>query len=130
MDMRVAQILSILDREWRQDHSVEELAASVNLCVSRLEHLFKMTVNRSIREVIHSRRLDEAAKLIATTYERVSEIVYFVGFRDISNFNHAFRRRFGVSPREYRLARQHGALFSSVAADATSVLQIAPDQND
>src|SRR5437016_291716 len=106
MDRRIGDILALLDREWRRDHRIDDLATSVNLGPSRLEHLFKASVQRSIREVIHTRRLEEAASLIATTYERISEIIYFVGFRDVSNFNHAFRRRFGVSPRAYRARRQ------------------------
>jgi len=130
MDKRVADVLLVIEREWRHDHRVEELATSVNLCASRLEHLFKSMLNRSIREVIHTRRLDEAAKLIATTYERISEIVYFVGFRDVPNFNHAFRRRFGMSPREYRLAAHNTAVAMAREADPTSFQQRAPSQND
>lgn len=129
MDKRVDEILAVLEREWRHDHRVEELAMTVNLGASRLEHLFKASVNRSIREVIQTRRLEEAAKLIATTHERISEVVYFVGFRDVPNFNHAFRRRFGMSPREYRNAVRNG-LLQQPAAGRTSVQQKAPDQDD
>ena len=127
MDKRIWDVLSLLEREWRRDHRLEELAMAVNLRPSRLEHLFKEAVNRSIREVVQTRRLDEAAKLIAGSYERISQIVYFVGFRDVPNFNHAFRRRFGMSPREYRLEKQQRA---RVAATPTKVLQDQPDQDD
>ncbi|MGZ5441119.1 MAG: helix-turn-helix transcriptional regulator [Thermoanaerobaculia bacterium] len=92
--------------EWRENHSLEELAALVNLTPSRLEHLFKLGVRCPIREVVRRRRLQEAAHLLVATYKRVSEISYFVGFSDISNFNHAFRRQFGVSPGQYRRERQ------------------------
>lgn len=102
MDRRVVATLALLSNDWRNDHRVADLAAAVNLAPSRLQHLFKDEVHMSIREHILHRRLSEAARLIATTYDRISEIVYYVGFRDVSNFNHAFRRAFGVSPREYR----------------------------
>ena len=127
MDKRITDVLTLLEREWRRDHRLEDLATSVNLRPSRLEHLFKEAVKRSIREVIQTRRLDEAAKLIGASYERISEIVYFVGFRDVPNFNHAFRRRFGMSPREYRLQIQQ-----SVAGTAapTKLPQNRPDQGD
>jgi len=130
MDKRVVDVLSLLEQEWRRDHRLEDLATSVNLCPSRLEHLFKQAMNRSIREIVQGRRLEEAAKLIAATYERISEIVYFVGFRDVSNFNHAFHRRFGMSPREYRLATHESALRSTPAAGSTKVSQKPPSQND
>lgn len=43
-----------------------------------------------------------AAELIASTDERIAQIGYAVGFRDPSNFNHAFKKSFGVSPKQYR----------------------------
>ena len=118
-DKRVEDVLQLLEREWRQDHPVAELAVSVNLCPSRLEHLVKSTVNRSIREMVQARRLEEAAKLIACTYERISEIAYFVGFRDVPNFNHAFRRRFGMCPKQYR-QRSHEAARGSAQTGPTN----------
>jgi AraC-like DNA-binding protein len=104
MDRRVAVTLAVLTREWRTDHRVSELAAAVNLAPSRLQHLFKSHLRISIRQHIQQRRLAEAARLIVSTHLRISEIVYYIGFRDVSNFNHAFRRTFGVAPRDYRRA--------------------------
>jgi AraC family transcriptional regulator len=81
---------------------LRDLAASVNLGPSRLEHLIRATLRTSIRELIRTRRIAEAARMLLTTHKRVSEISHDVGFGDVSNFNHAFRRHFGVSPRDYR----------------------------
>ena len=36
----------------------------------------------------------------------ITEIAYLLGFSDASNFTRAFRRWFGVSPRDYRVARK------------------------
>jgi AraC-like DNA-binding protein len=102
MDRRVAVTLALLTAEWQKEHRLVDLAAAVNLAPSRLQHLFKDAVAMSIREHVRNRRLLEAARLLASTHERVSEIAYYVGFRDVCNFNHAFRRTFGVSPRQYR----------------------------
>jgi AraC-like DNA-binding protein len=112
MDRRVVATLTLLSNDWRNDHRVSDLAAAVNLAPSRLQHLFKDEVHMSIRKHILHRRLVEAARLIATTHDRISEIVYYVGFRDVPNFNHAFRRTFGVSPRQYR----HSSALPSLAA--------------
>jgi AraC-like DNA-binding protein len=108
VDKRVRDVLQLLDREWHREVRVSDLALSVNLCPSRLSHLVKVHANQSIREMVQARRLEEAAKLIARTYERISEIAYTVGFRDVPNFNHAFRRRFGMSPTQYRRQAQAG----------------------
>jgi AraC family transcriptional regulator of arabinose operon len=102
MDSRVEAVLERLRREWRQQHRVADLAASVNLGASRLSHLIRAETNTTIRDLLRRRRIAEAAHRLATTYDRVSEISYYVGFTDVCNFNHAFRREFGLSPRAYR----------------------------
>jgi AraC-like DNA-binding protein len=109
MDRRVREVLDHLERQWRLQHRTRDLAATVNLGVSRLAHLVKQNTDTSIRDLVRRRRIAEAARLLLTTHQRVSEICYYVGFTDLSNFNHAFRRELGVSPRQYRqreLARE------------------------
>lgn len=102
MDRRVRQVLDHLDRQWRLQHRTRDLAAGVNLGVSRLSHLVKESTKTSIRDLVRRRRIAEAARLLLTTHQRISEICYYVGFKDLSNFNHAFHRELGVGPREYR----------------------------
>lgn len=113
MDRRVEAVLLRIANEWQREIRITDLAASVNLGRSRLEHLFKESLRMSIREMVSRRRLAEAAMLLTTTHERVSEISYRVGFRDVSNFNHAFRKAFSVSPGEYRRTRSQAGEESS-----------------
>jgi AraC family transcriptional regulator of arabinose operon len=104
MDRRIRKIVQVIDECWRMPVRVEDLARHVGVGVSRLEHLFKDEARISIREFIHERRLREAARLLVSTEERVSVISFSVGFQHVSNFNHAFKKRYGVSPRQYRNA--------------------------
>lgn len=93
---------ALLDQQYRDPPSVEQLAAGVALSRSRLSHLFRTEVGMSIQSYVVERRLVMAAMLIVQSDERISQIAYSVGFRDVSNFNHSFKRRFAMSPREYR----------------------------
>lgn len=106
MDRRVRKALALLEERLFVRVRVGELARQVGLGPSRLEHLFKDAARISIRDFVRERRLVAAAALLETTEERVSVIGYRVGFADMSNFNHAFKRRFGVSPRVYRARRR------------------------
>jgi len=92
----------VLEVEYRTPPSIEELAGNVGLSVSRLAHLFRRELGMSIQSYIVERRLVMAAMLIVQSDERISQIAYSVGFGDVSNFNHSFKRRFAMSPREYR----------------------------
>ena len=102
LDRRVQELLNILDREWNKPLRVTDLASRVGLSVSRVEHLFKNETGTSLRNFIHERRVWYAAKFLKTTEMRISEIAYYVGFQDPSNFARAFRRKFGTSPTQFR----------------------------
>jgi AraC-like DNA-binding protein len=105
MDRRVRKVVQVLNQSWSTPLRVSDLARRVGLGTSRLEHLFKEQARISIRDFIHERRLSAAAALLMTTEERVSVISFQVGFSHVANFNHAFKLRYGVTPREYRERR-------------------------
>src|SRR5689334_16710247 len=102
VDRRIKRVRSVLDEQHRDPPSIHDLAEMVGLSTSRLAHLFRDEVGKSIRSYIVECRLQTAARLLEATHERISQIAYSVGFADISNFNHAFKKRFGMSPGEYR----------------------------
>lgn len=95
-------VVQMLEERWSSHVRVAELAKHVGLGPSRLEHLFKQEARVSIRDFIRERRLAAAAQLLASSIERVSVISFRVGFQHVANFNHAFKKRFGVSPLQYR----------------------------
>src|SRR5437763_16225715 len=106
MDRRIRKVATALDQQYRDPPTIEQLADEIGLSASRLAHLFREEIGKSVQSYILERRLAMAAMLIVQTHERISQIAYSVGFGDVSNFNHAFKRRFGMSPRQYRAS--HG----------------------
>jgi AraC-like DNA-binding protein len=53
-------------------------------------------------QYVRRARLRDAAAQLVVNGEKVLDIVYDCGFGDVSNFNHAFRSEFGVSPKNFR----------------------------
>jgi len=102
VDKRVKLVVEVLEQRFNSSLRVAELANQVGLGTSRLEHLFKQEARVSIRDFIRERRLAAAAQLLAESIERVSVISFRVGFQHVANFNHAFKKRFGITPREFR----------------------------
>ena len=102
MDQRVEIVRSAIEKDCRRAWTISALAKLVNLSPSRLRHLFKsetgLTPNQFIKEV----RLNEAERLVRTTFLRVKEIMNRVGFLDESHFGHEFKKAYGVSPSTYR----------------------------
>lgn len=102
MDIRIRKVVEILNQRWHVALSINDLASNVGLGASRLEHLFKKEAHVSIRDFIRERRLAAAAQMLASTLERVSVISFRVGYQHVANFNHAFKKRYGVTPGVYR----------------------------
>ncbi|MHB0971326.1 MAG: helix-turn-helix domain-containing protein [Thermoanaerobaculia bacterium] len=120
VDSRVLYTIRSLEREGFVDVAVSALAARVNLSSSRLQHLFKAELSMSIRDYVRARRLERAAYLISSTQYRISEIFYSVGFNDASNFTHAFKRHFGMTPCAYRDAAIRRARDAHARRDSVS----------
>ena len=66
-----------------------------------LRSFVRMTGVTPHRYIVRA-RLREAAIRLATEDSRITDIALDCGFGDVSNFNHAFRAEFKVSPRVYR----------------------------
>jgi len=110
----------LLHGQWEQRVRVSELAQRVGLGASRLEHLFKTHAKINIRDFVREQRLLRAAELLRRTEERIAVIREQVGFHDASNFNHAFKKRFGVGPRRFReQGYEEGTTFDQEPAEGT-----------
>lgn len=83
-------------------HSLASLAALVGMDVRRFTGAFQRAFHLSPWQYVLRARLDEAARLLRRTDERVTEIGLAVGFATPSHFATAFARRFGVPPSRYR----------------------------
>jgi|SRR6185369_15258254 AraC-like DNA-binding protein len=127
VDRRVQRTVEFLQETQYRTVRIHDLARRIGLGPSRLAHLFKRETHQSIREFVLEKRLLEAARLVTSTEKRISAICYSVGFSDLSNFNHAFKRRFGMSPREAR----HRCVNSELSAPgiSTTYQEIADDTN-
>jgi transcriptional regulator GlxA family with amidase domain len=100
MDRRVAAVFAAV-RE-RPDLDVAHLAASVNLSISRLRHLFRLETSLRLGQHLKHRRLLLAQRLLTTTFLSVKEVAVASGFTNRSQFARQFRAAFGFSPGEYR----------------------------
>jgi AraC-like DNA-binding protein len=89
----------------RSDLSLSALAKRHGVTPRYVRALFEQE-GTSCSDYIRERRLKYAHHLLTSpgyTHLHIIEIAYEAGFGDISNFNRAFRRRFGATPSEIRL---------------------------
>jgi AraC family transcriptional regulator len=79
-----------------------EVAAQVGVHPCHLARVFRREFGCSVGEYVRLHRLEEAARLLRTGTVALSSIAFATGFADQSHFTTAFRRRFGMTPGQFR----------------------------
>ncbi len=87
------------------DFTVEELAKLCHVSHSHLCHLFQKQANVSPKEYLQQVRMSAACELLENSNLSIGEVAYSCGYSDPLYFSTLFKRRFTVTPTQYR-ARQ------------------------
>lgn len=82
--------------------NVEELAASLHMSYGHLSRLYKLKTGRTIIEEMNRIRLAKACELLLQPSLLIKEVAERSGFPDIYYFSKAFKKKYGISPQEYR----------------------------
>lgn len=105
-DEPVRAMLIYIHEHFREEISVEQLAAAGHVSRRGCFRLFRETLHMTPLEVICSYRLQEARRLLATTEESITTVAVRCGFGSASYFGRIFVEHYGCTPGKYRrLAR-------------------------
>ena len=84
------------------DPKAKEEKAEHYALIQNLAGEFKKENGMSIRAYCNDLKLEDAKKLLLHTDSSVTEIAFDVGFHDASYFIFLFKKRFGLSPLQFR----------------------------
>lgn len=98
---RIHQARTILLQRLDNPPSLMELARQVGLNDCTLKRGFRQVFGQTAFGCLHDYRLEQAQRLLEERRLNVSEIAQTIGFANRSYFAAAFRKKFGVTPREY-----------------------------
>ncbi|QLY78625.1 helix-turn-helix transcriptional regulator [Clostridium intestinale] len=89
------------------DNKIElkELADKAFLSKYHFHRVFHSVVGEPVAEYIRKRRLKEAASELITTDNKIVDIALKYQFSSQEAFTKAFKRIYGVPPREFRTSR-------------------------
>jgi DNA-binding response OmpR family regulator len=82
--------------------SVEELGSSVGLNRTTFGNKIKSLTGYTPVEFIRDVRIKRAAQLLASSQLLIKEIAFMTGFSDMKYFIKSFKKKYGVTPTEYR----------------------------
>ncbi len=82
--------------------SIKSLGQRIGYSESRLRALYRSAHGISIGKVVRTIKFSKAEALLASTNQKIDSIAHTCGFGSLYAFSLAFKKRFGVSPRDYR----------------------------
>lgn len=100
----VADIQRYIDNHYWEEISLTVLSQRYHINMSYLSEIFKRHTGTTYVEYLSSVRLDHAAKLLSENRKlRIHEVAGHVGYADANYFSKCFKKRFGVTPDQYRV---------------------------
>ena len=115
-------------RDPSQEYDFEVMAERCNISLTHFRRIFRRVTQHSPVHFLQKCRLDRAAQELATTQRPVKEIALDVGYCSISHFSRTFKRRFGVSPLQFRAQALVFRRFVDAATGRTSSC-LPPDRS-
>ena len=104
-EARVTHAIRTVDRFPARPWTLGSLSREAGLSRYHFLRTFERLVGVTPHQYLLRARLRDVAVRLVHESASVLDVALDSGFGDVSNFNRAFRREFGVSPREYRERR-------------------------
>jgi AraC-like DNA-binding protein len=99
---RFRQVLNQMAAAQFVELSLADLAPMMSCSPRHVNRLFREELGASFREKQMEMRLAKACELLATSDAKVVEVALESGYQSSSVFSELFKRRFGVSPGQWR----------------------------
>lgn len=97
------EALSFIEQNYAFPITVEDMAKQCNLDRSYFGKVFKDAIGQSPQDFLIHYRMTKASSLLTSTTLPISSISVQVGYQNQMHFSRAFKKTYGMSPREYRM---------------------------
>ncbi|MFK8038139.1 MAG: helix-turn-helix domain-containing protein [Crocinitomicaceae bacterium] len=103
VNKRSQHFIDVIEANKLNKLTIKELSFLSNMSVSTFKREFEKRFNCSPSQWFHDKRLEHSAFLLKSKSKRASEIFEEIGYQNLSNFIHAFKAKYGVTPKQYQL---------------------------
>ncbi|MBP3604957.1 MAG: helix-turn-helix domain-containing protein [Lachnospiraceae bacterium] len=103
------KICSFIESHLDEDLSLDRLAGEFFVSKYHIAHIFKENLGLSIHQYITKKRLAHCRQSI-TGGMNITEAYHSFGFGDYSSFYRAFKKEYGISPKDYVASTQNSEM--------------------
>ena len=101
-DRQILTAAKYISENYTNPITTAEIAAAVGFSPNYLSKKFREAAGIGVHQYLSFIRLKHAAEELITTNDPITEIAFRCGFSDSNYFKDAFKKAYGLAPREYR----------------------------
>ena len=106
LSTRGRHIIAYVESNYMNEMQLDDLSQAVYLSPSYLSRLFKKLTGQNFKSYLEEVRLRHASEEMASTDKTITAIAYNNGFPNVSALSAAIRKKYDMSPSEYRTMLQ------------------------
>ncbi len=103
VDDKINRLSNIAENNKHNRLTLEELAFLCNMSVSTFKRAFFKVYQNTPMKWFHEQRLNHIAFMLKTKRNRPIELYEDAGYENFSNFVQAFKKKFGMTPKQYQM---------------------------
>jgi len=99
---RIHQMLIFIHNHYMEKIYLKDIAAVVNISEGECCRCFQGMLRMSPNQYLLNYRISKGMELLNSTEQSVTDVAYAVGFNDSNYFIQYFKKKTGMTPKEYR----------------------------
>ena len=103
----ICDAMEYVQKNYMAKITLESAAGHVYLTPSHLSKKFKEETGKHFNQYVNEVRIEKAKQMLRDSNAELTDIAFSIGFEDQSYFSRVFRRLEGMTPKEYRRAKNH-----------------------
>ena len=97
----IERVIQFIKDHINEDLSLDAVAEYASFSPIHFHNFFKQSTGKTLREYVEEQRIQKAVNLLFSSNLTLSDIAYECGFSSQSYFSFVFKKRMGMTPREY-----------------------------
>lgn len=98
----IQQSIDFIEQHIAEEITLDNLAKLAYFSKYHFHRMFKSTTGKTLMEYVRERRLTRATYELIYSSKRITDIAFHLGFNSQDAFDNAFKRTYGIPPKEYR----------------------------
>jgi len=98
---KILKARDLLTADLQSPPSLDTLSKMTCMTPAKLQTGFRQAYGKSVFDYFREYRMQKAMQLLDETRTNVSQTAWLVGYTNVSHFSEAFKKRFGILPKQY-----------------------------